>query len=49
MGLAIFISLIIFACYGAKAYRRNPERPDWNKAIVATLFWPLSLLMKRYR
>ncbi|MCF0069449.1 hypothetical protein LZD49_03140 [Dyadobacter sp. CY261] len=49
MGEAIIISLIVLAWYCVKAYRINPAKPDWNKAFVITLFWPLSLLMKRYR
>ncbi|GGM96866.1 hypothetical protein GCM10010967_33260 [Dyadobacter beijingensis] len=49
MAFAITISLIILVWYCAKAVRENPERPNWNKAIVTALFWPLSLFMKRYR
>lgn len=49
MGAAIFISLVILAWYCIKAYHKNPQRPNWSKAIVTALFWPLSLLMKRYR
>lgn len=49
MANALIISLFILAWYCVKAYRTNPERPDWNKAFVTALFWPLSLLMRRYR
>nr|WP_295927583.1 hypothetical protein [uncultured Dyadobacter sp.] len=49
MAAAILISLFILTWYCIKAYRKNPERPDWNKALLTAIFWPLSLLMKRYR
>lgn len=49
MAGALTISLLILTWYCVKAYRKNPERPDWNKALLTAIFWPLSLLMKRYR
>jgi hypothetical protein len=49
MAIAISISLVVLIWYCVKELRKNPERPNWNKAIVTTLFWPLSLLMKRNR
>jgi hypothetical protein len=49
MAGALTISLFILAWYCVKAYRKNPERPDWNKALVTAILWPVSLLMKRYR
>lgn len=49
MGSAIIISLVVLTWYCVKACRENPARPDWNKAFVTAIFWPLSLLIKRYR
>lgn len=49
MSLAIAVSLFILAWYCMKAVRENPERPNWSKALVTAIFWPLSLLMRRYR
>ncbi|MBO9617126.1 MAG: hypothetical protein J7619_30850 [Dyadobacter sp.] len=49
MAGALIISLFILTWYCVKACRENPERPNWSKAIVTAIFWPLSLLMRRYR
>ena len=49
MAAALIISLFILTWYCVKAWRENPERPNWNKALVTAIFWPLSLLVKRYR
>lgn len=49
MAIALIISLFVLTWYCMKAVRKNPERPDWNKALVTALFWPLSLLLRRYR
>ncbi|WP_460673871.1 hypothetical protein [Larkinella ripae] len=43
MALAWFISIVILAYYCGKALR-TPGKPNWNKAIVSALFWPLSIL-----
>lgn len=43
MASALIISGIVLLWYCMKAVKANPEKPDWNKAIIATLFWPLSL------
>jgi hypothetical protein len=48
MAIAWIISGIVLLWYCVKAVRANPEKPNWNKAIVSTLFWPLSLFIKRY-
>ncbi len=48
MTIAWTISGIVLCWYCVKAVRVNPEKPNWSKAIVATLFWPLSLFMRRY-
>lgn len=49
MAVVLIISLFVLIWYCMKAVRENPERPDWNKALVTALFWPLSLLLRRYR
>lgn len=49
MASALVLTGIILLWYCLKAYKVNPDKPNWNKAIAATLFWPLSVFMKRYR
>jgi len=49
VAIVLIISLLVLIWYCVKAVRENPEHPDWNKALVTALFWPLSLLMRRYR
>lgn len=43
MGIAWFISGVVLLYYCGKALE-SPGKPNWNKAIVSTLFWPLSIL-----
>ncbi len=48
MVIALFTIGLIYMWYGYKAEQANPDNPDYTKALVATLFWPFSLFMKRY-
>ncbi|MFD1140361.1 hypothetical protein ACFQ4C_04545 [Larkinella insperata] len=43
MALAWIISGVVLAYYCGKALRA-PGKPNWNKAIVSTIFWPLSIV-----
>jgi hypothetical protein len=43
MAFAWFLSVVVLAWYGAKAFQ-TPGKPNWNKAIVSTLFWPFSII-----
>ncbi|WP_460636302.1 hypothetical protein [Larkinella harenae] len=43
MAIAWLISGVVLAYYSMKALRA-PGKPNWNKAIVSTIFWPLSII-----
>jgi hypothetical protein len=49
MAFAWILSGVIMLWYCVKAVKANPDRPNWSKAIVTALLWPLSLFMRRYR
>ncbi|WP_174260213.1 hypothetical protein [Spirosoma endbachense] len=49
MAIAFLISGIVLVYYGVKAHNANPTKPNWNKAIAATILWPISLFMDRYK
>jgi hypothetical protein len=42
MAFAWILSGIILVWYCAKALQ-SPGKPNWNKAIVSTIFWPFSI------
>jgi Na+-transporting methylmalonyl-CoA/oxaloacetate decarboxylase gamma subunit len=44
MALAIFLSILIFAWYGMK--EASKSKPNWNKALVSAMMWPLTLFYK---
>jgi hypothetical protein len=47
MTSALIILGLLLIYYGAKAVKENPDNPNWSRAIVTALFWPLSLFFKR--
>lgn len=49
MASALIILGVLLLWYCMKAVRKNPENPNWSKAIITALLWPISLFMKRYR
>lgn len=48
MGNLWIIVVLILMWYGTKAVTENPEKPNWNKVLVAVLFWPLSIFFTKW-
>ena len=42
------ILCLLLIWYGTRAVRENPIKPNWSKALVAVLFWPLSLFFIKW-